>query len=263
RDNILLKSTTHQAAKYAYLAASVPKISHKTTLAKNIKWNPPNTHFYKLNTDGAYSDNTAGIRGLIRNSKAEWILGFTGSAPHESSTFAELYELTQGLKMVYENNIRPLEVEVDAKEITILLHTDNIAFPNMINDCMYYCGQLGNPVVRHAYREQNMVADQLAKAGHNFGTEYSPSVFEVVPTFVALSFKKDKESLRGPQSSQDIARQNQSGNMDQIPSFVISCHDDNSNRMTMTTENTRSNLRLCNTTMVCDRESVTPQTYVR
>ncbi|XP_019259748.1 PREDICTED: uncharacterized protein LOC109237817 [Nicotiana attenuata] len=119
--------------------------------------------------DGAYSDNTAGIGGLIRNSNADWILGFAGSAPHESSTFIELYALTQGLKLAYENNIRSLEVEVDAKDITIVLHTDNIAFSNIIADCRYYLGQLGNPVVQHAYREQNMVADQLAKAGHNFG----------------------------------------------------------------------------------------------
>lgn len=71
----------------------------KIKIAKNIKWNTPNAQFYKLNIDGAFSDNTAGIRGLIRNFKAEWKLGFSDSAPHESSTFADLYALTQGLKL--------------------------------------------------------------------------------------------------------------------------------------------------------------------
>ncbi|XP_009770934.1 uncharacterized protein [Nicotiana sylvestris] len=203
--NIFLKHTTQQAVEYTYLAAFTHKTNHKRKITKKIKWNPPNTNFYKLNTDGAYSANTVGIGGLIRNSKAEWILGFSGSAPHDSSTTAELYALTQGLKLAYENNIRPLEMEVDVKEVTMLLHTNNIAFSCMIIDCRYYLGQLGNPVVQYAYKEQNMVADQLAKAGHNFGNDYTPSVFEDVPTFVAQIFEKDKECLAGPPSCQGTA----------------------------------------------------------
>ncbi|XP_019224177.1 PREDICTED: uncharacterized protein LOC109205871 [Nicotiana attenuata] len=166
RDNILLKHTTQQAAEYSYLAASSHKTNHRRNFIKNVKWNPPNTSFYKLNTDGAHSATTAGIVGIIRNFKVEWILGFSGPAPCDSSISAELYALTHGLKLAYENNISSLEV--DAKEVIMLLQSDNVAFSNMINDCRYYLGQLGNPVVQHAYREQNMVQDQLAKASHNF-----------------------------------------------------------------------------------------------
>ncbi|OIT39444.1 putative ribonuclease h protein [Nicotiana attenuata] len=263
RVNILHNHITQQAAEFTYLASYTCKTNHKIKLAKNIKWNPPTAHFYKLNTDGAFSANTTGIGGLIRNSNAEWILGFAGSAPHDSSIFAELYALTQGLKLAYENNIAPLEVEVDEKDLILLLHSENIAFSNLIADCRYYLGQLGNPVVKHAYREQNMVADQLAKSGYNFGNEYLPTVFENVPIFVEPTFARDKACLEGTQSGQDTTWKNYSGNINRQYSCVISCHDDNSNRMTITTVNTTNSLGLCNTTMVCDRVPVSPQPSVR
>nr|XP_009763453.1 PREDICTED: uncharacterized protein LOC104215364 [Nicotiana sylvestris] len=182
RVNILHNHITQQAAEFTYLASYTCKTNRKIKPAKNIKWNPPTALCYKLNIDGAFSANTTGIGGLIRNFNAEWILGFSGSAPHDSTIFAELYALTHGLKLAYENNIAPLEVDVDAKDLILLLHSQNIDFSNLIADCRYYLGQLGNPVVEHAYREQNMIADQLAKAGHNFGKEYLPRVFENAET---------------------------------------------------------------------------------
>nr|XP_009795397.1 PREDICTED: uncharacterized protein LOC104242094 [Nicotiana sylvestris]XP_016435635.1 PREDICTED: uncharacterized protein LOC107761858 [Nicotiana tabacum] len=148
RDNIHVKHTTQQAAEFSYLAASSHK--RKNRIITTIKWKPPTSNFYKLNTDEAHSATTAGIGGLIRNSNVEWILGFSRTAPRDTSISAELYVLTHELKLAYENNIEPLEVEVDATEVITLLQSDNIPFSNMINDCRYFLGQLDNLVVQHA-----------------------------------------------------------------------------------------------------------------
>nr|XP_009786072.1 PREDICTED: uncharacterized protein LOC104234226 [Nicotiana sylvestris] len=220
------------------------KTNYTTKLHKDIKWNPPNAHLYKLNTERAYSLTKAGIGGVIRNSKAEWILGFAGAAPCKSAIFSELYALMQGLRYAYERNITPLEVEVDAKDIILLLHTENFGLFNLIVDCRYYLGLLGNPTVKHVYREKNMVSDQLAKVGHNFGDAWLPRVFEAVPIFVAPVFERDRACMDQSQSGQQNSWHNDSGNMAQLSYDVISCHDDNPNRMTMTTVNSSSNLWL-------------------
>ncbi|XP_019233905.1 PREDICTED: uncharacterized protein LOC109214446 [Nicotiana attenuata] len=166
--------------------------SAKTKLPKDVKWNPPKEHFYKLNTDGAYSQHKAGIGGVIRNSKAEWIMGFAGAAPCHSAIFSELYALAQGLRYAYERNLTPLEVEVDAKDIISLLHTETFALSNIIADCRYYLDRLGNPAVKHVHRGQNMIADQLAKEGDKFGNVRAPRVFEAVPFLVAPHFENEK-----------------------------------------------------------------------
>ncbi|PNX58971.1 hypothetical protein L195_g051182 [Trifolium pratense] len=42
-----------------------------------IHWSPPNPHFVKLNTDGAFKDKQiAGCGGVIRGNQGEWLGGF-------------------------------------------------------------------------------------------------------------------------------------------------------------------------------------------
>ncbi|OIT05921.1 hypothetical protein A4A49_61707, partial [Nicotiana attenuata] len=247
---------TQQATEFSYLTTYTHKTNSKTKLPKDVKWKPPKEHFYKLNTYGAYSQHKAGIGGVFRNSEADWILGFAGAAPCHSAIFLELYALEKGLKYAYERNITPLEVEVDTKDIIFLLYAENFALSNIIADCRYYLGQLGNPVVKHAYREQNMLADQLDKEGHNIGNVWSPRVFKVVPIFAAPTFEKDKDCMNHGYSAQQHSWHSYSGNLAQLSYVVISCHDDNSNRMTMTTVNSSSSLRLGTTTIACNREPV-------
>lgn len=72
---------------------------------QNLKWKSHKEFFYKLNTDGAHTTNKAGIGGLIRNSKAEWILGFIAAVPRDSSTSSELHALLQGLQLAYSTTL--------------------------------------------------------------------------------------------------------------------------------------------------------------
>ncbi|OIT01587.1 hypothetical protein A4A49_56826, partial [Nicotiana attenuata] len=189
------KLTTQQAAEFTYLVAKKHTIVKKRQ--QNLKWKPPKDHFYKLNTDGAHTKNNAGIGGLIRNSNAEWILEFAAAVPTDSLSLAELRALLQGLQLAYSHNLVPLEVEVDSQDIIMLLHSNDVSFDNLTTDCRYFLDRLGKPVALHAYREQNKVADKLAKAGCNFEFQSVVCIFEDNPDFAWSIFEQERSAVQG------------------------------------------------------------------
>lgn len=46
-----------------------------------------------------------------------------------------------------------------------MLQTDNLIYSHILNDCRSALHQLADPDVTHIYREQNRVADAMAKHG--------------------------------------------------------------------------------------------------
>ncbi|OIT01474.1 putative ribonuclease h protein, partial [Nicotiana attenuata] len=188
------KLTTQQAAEFTYLVAKKHTIRKKRQ--QNLKRKPPKLPFYKLNTDGAHNNSKSGIGGLIRNANAEWILGFAASITTESPSTAETHALIQGLQLVLDRNLLPLEVEVDSKDIIRLLNSDKEIPNNLISDCRYLLDRLGKPIVLHAYREQNGVADKLAKEGCNFDIQSMMHIFEDSPDFARSLFEQEKSVVQ-------------------------------------------------------------------
>ncbi|WMV47260.1 hypothetical protein MTR67_040645 [Solanum verrucosum] len=96
-----------------------------------VKWNPPKQPCYMLKTVGMVCQlhNLSGIGGVFRNHEGTWILGFKGSIAHRDAFSTELYALFTGLALELEHNIRPLEINIDARRV---------------------------------YKEQNQIADGLA-----------------------------------------------------------------------------------------------------
>nr|XP_009784797.1 PREDICTED: uncharacterized protein LOC104233157 [Nicotiana sylvestris] len=134
----------------------------------------------------------SGIGGLIRNTNAEWILGFAAIITTDSPSLAEPRALLQGLQLALEHNLVPLEVEVDSKDIIGLLDSNNVAPNNLISDCKYLLNRLGKPTVLHAYIEQNRVADKLAKEGCNFDIQSVVRIFDDNPDFAWSVFEQEK-----------------------------------------------------------------------
>ncbi|OIT04108.1 hypothetical protein A4A49_64313 [Nicotiana attenuata] len=93
------------------------------------------------------------------------MVGFAGPIPHVDCLSAELQALIKGLSLAIQLRLPPLEVEIDAKEVITLLDRQTSRYSNLILDCRYLLRTLHDPVVTHAYREQNTVADNLAKLG--------------------------------------------------------------------------------------------------
>ncbi|OIS98192.1 hypothetical protein A4A49_62355, partial [Nicotiana attenuata] len=157
----------------------------------------PKPDIYKLNTDGTHSlvSNKNGIGGIIRDHKGNWILGFSRKILSQSPIATEIFAILQGLTFVVQHNLTPLQVEIDAKEVRRLLHDNNIVYANLLNACRHLLRQLHDPVVSHAYREQNRLADQLAKSGSFLEGNSIMQIFDKPPLFVGRIWDEDKRGV--------------------------------------------------------------------
>lgn len=96
--------------------------------------------------------------------------------------------LKEGLKLELKQNLKPLEVCIDSMEIIRMLHQCNLLYDSVVNECKCLLGSLGNPPVYHTYREQNRVADMLAKQGSKRDFFYKLRVFATLPVSVGVVF---------------------------------------------------------------------------
>ncbi|PHU12490.1 hypothetical protein BC332_19420 [Capsicum chinense] len=73
---------------------------------------------YKLNTDGACLSNLGigGIRGIIKNHQGNWVIGFSKGFHHATNNQMELLALLEGLKLVEDQKLFPLQINVDSLE---------------------------------------------------------------------------------------------------------------------------------------------------
>ena len=143
-----------------------PKVSQTIP----VKWLLPPLGWAKLNTDGASSGNPgpAGGGGVIRDCRGDWVKGFSRSIGLASSVQAELRALLDGLLMTVELNIPFLEIEMDslvAIDLILANHPPNVFLRSMVSDCRYLLEKFEGVSIKHVYREANMCADLLAKAG--------------------------------------------------------------------------------------------------
>lgn len=77
----------------------------------------------------------------------------------------ELMTLRQGLILIEEHNLCPVEICIDLEKIINWLTKENLLYNPIIHDCRYLIRILGNPIIHHSYREQNKVADTMANVG--------------------------------------------------------------------------------------------------
>ncbi|XP_070046317.1 uncharacterized protein LOC142169558 [Nicotiana tabacum] len=120
-----------------------------------------------------------------------WVIVYSGSIPHTSSIHAELKTLLQGLKLAVQRNLKPIHINVDVAEILTTLKNDNAVYTNIASDCRKLLHQLHDAKVTRTYREQNFVADILAKGGSKMECSAEPTIFNVPPFFVTDQFRAD------------------------------------------------------------------------
>nr|XP_023901595.1 uncharacterized protein LOC112013433 [Quercus suber] len=116
--------------------------------------------------------------------QAEYRWCFTG----KSSIVAEVWALRDGLKLANSIGIQSLVVELDAKVIVELLHSNNKNNGNlsfMLDGCRSLLRKFHQVRVEHVYREGNKEADALVK----WGTTMSESfvIFYLPPSSHILS----------------------------------------------------------------------------
>ncbi|XP_016557000.2 ribonuclease H-like [Capsicum annuum] len=146
---------------------------------------PPINHAFKLNTDGFCLGNLGKgrIGGIVRSSNEGWVMGFSRSFHNTTNNMMKLFALIEGIKMVEVNNILPFEINVDSLKIISMLSNSNLHYDALILDCRLRLKRLENPKVGHCYRDQNGVADALAKEGARTCRFNEITFFEVPPVY--------------------------------------------------------------------------------
>ncbi|XP_019252804.1 PREDICTED: uncharacterized protein LOC109231610 [Nicotiana attenuata] len=186
RELINAKNTIAKATEFQLLKGSS---NNTCTHQMMLKWEPPPRGCFKLNTDGAVKGKVGiggigGIGGIFRNHNGDWILGYMENIPYTSILEAEFRALIKGLQLAEQNNLLPLHIDTDSVEIIGMLTEGNLIFDPLICECRLLIQRMGRVVVRHAFREQNRVADALAKEAVKKTFWNRSVVLAVPPVFV-------------------------------------------------------------------------------
>ncbi|KAK4360327.1 hypothetical protein RND71_019279 [Anisodus tanguticus] len=106
----------------------------------------------------------------------------------------EFMSLVRGLQLAVHHCFHNLHIVLDAESLIYILQELSLIHLHTIDNCRSLLRQLHDPLIRHSYREFNMVADRLA----HFGTEISGSnitfLAEPLP-FVLELLQKDRDGL--------------------------------------------------------------------
>ena len=106
--------------------------------------------------------------GVIRDFRGDWVRGFSRSIGLASSVQAELRALLDGLLMTVELNIPFLEIEMDslvAVNLILATHPANAFLRSIVSYYRCLLQKFEGVSIKHIYKEANMCADLLAKAG--------------------------------------------------------------------------------------------------
>ncbi|PON49332.1 Ribonuclease H [Parasponia andersonii] len=137
-----------------------------------VSWEKPEIGWAKLNFDGSSKGRAgkASIGGVIRNHKAEFLMGYAESIGRANSTIAELTALRRGLELVLENGWSHVWLEGDAKTLVeIIVKRRQVRCAEVqkhVSHINSIIPELNSCIVSHIYREGNRTADKLAKMGH-------------------------------------------------------------------------------------------------
>lgn len=151
-----------------------------------IAWEKPQSGWTKLNFDGSCKCKTgkASIGGILRNDKAEFMLGYSESIGKTDSSTAELRALERGLELLLENGWSDHHVwlEGDSKSLVEIIAKNRTVrcaqVQKLVTDINLVMSLLNNCVLTHVYREGNRAADKLAQMGHHMK---SPQVWHNIP----------------------------------------------------------------------------------
>ncbi|KAF3682035.1 hypothetical protein FXO38_01458 [Capsicum annuum] len=95
----------------------------------------------------------------------------------------EFLALREGLKLVEQFNFLPIKINTDSTEVINMLTNDNLLYHVFLDECRSRLRSIGTPPVQHCYREQNQVADLLAKKGASNQITSEPVILLVSPLF--------------------------------------------------------------------------------
>lgn len=92
-------------------------------------------------------------------------MGFTKNIPHTNAQQVELLAIFEGLRISVTNLVSPLEINSDSSTAIDIISPNYLGCCNIILECRCLMQALETPLLRHTCREQNRIADILARTG--------------------------------------------------------------------------------------------------
>ncbi|XP_060202972.1 uncharacterized protein LOC132631414 [Lycium barbarum] len=141
------------------------KLEEFLTGQKIVRWAKPDTNKVKLNTDGSFSGNRAGIGGILRNSESNMVMAFAIPVDCNSSSMAKAYAVKHSMQWCLQNGSSNIVLELDSLMIVEMLQnkgTNNLKFKGIIEEIMSMINRM-DCSIEQCYREANQAADGLAK----------------------------------------------------------------------------------------------------
>lgn len=107
----------------------------------------------------------------------------------------EMEALLQGLQLAKDNNFTTIEIETDSTDLMEALHHAQPLYASISNSCRLLMKKLGNPVIRHSFRQANQVADFLSKMGSKLTSSAQATIFQYPPAPAIPLTKADLEGV--------------------------------------------------------------------
>lgn len=151
-----------------------------------------------VNTDGAVNltSKKAGCGGVLRHYNGVWIVGFSEILGQCNPFEAEEWAVMKSLQLAWDMGFKNIIVESDSK--TLVESINDYPKPQargslVLLEIKNLLKFSWNVVVNFVPREQNMVADSLAKAEIS-----NSSLFDSVPLFLRDLLLKDCMGFKSP-----------------------------------------------------------------
>ncbi|KAK6791851.1 hypothetical protein RDI58_010932 [Solanum bulbocastanum] len=94
-------------------------------------------------------------------------------------------------RLAESRNLNPLEINCDSSQTIYMIKNDCQSFNNSISECKYLMKKLTISTIKHVYREENRVAEELAKEGARRSFLEETILLEVPPVYAIEAVQTD------------------------------------------------------------------------
>ncbi|KAM3264546.1 hypothetical protein P3L10_001540 [Capsicum annuum] len=146
-----------------------------------------------------------GLGGVFRDHLGNWKMGFQENTPHTNPIMAELLALRRGLLLAKAHGLRKIQIDTGCIALIDILSSNHRLYDNLLHECRSLMTKLDATMPADVFREQNSVADILAKAGARMYSFGSLNIMLVPLLFVRVAFEPD---TRGTLFTRQIRQSN-------------------------------------------------------
>lgn len=155
---------------------------------RTLRWTKPPRGVMALNTDGSFEKNTerAGCAGVLRDENGGWIEGYGCLIPAMNAAVTEGWAVLNGITWLWNKGLKKVIIQCDSKKVVDWIEGGDLPngpMRNIIVQCRAWIKKDWEISIQHILREQNRVADRLAKRmrqGSTRWTEWDNPPLDVV-----------------------------------------------------------------------------------